>query len=300
MNVEGVVPVLVSPMNEDGSPDIEGYHRLLDFIYQYPVGGLWILGSASEDFLISFDDRVQITKTVSEHVGGRAPIIVSCGHMEFSEMERFFDATCDMNIDAYHHLSMGRRMNTKLTIRYFTKVADRSPKPLWLYSNGYRGQQIPVDAVAELSRHPNIVGIKAAGFDLLDIVPFCMMSRDDFVTIGSGGSHMLTFMAMGARAHTISPACCFPREYNEAWDLWHEGNIEEARQLLFKISRINKALPHPANTETCAEAKGVLEVLGVCKRYVKWPFWSYTDEEIEQTRRVLEKANMLPVPAAVK
>ena len=54
-------------------------------------------------------------------------------------------------------------------------MADRAPHPIWLYNNGMRGLQIPVPVVRDLKDHPNIAGIKAAGFDLMDIVPFCMM-----------------------------------------------------------------------------------------------------------------------------
>ena len=60
MSLLGIIPVLVSPMNEDGSPDHKGYHNLLDHIFEHPVGGLWVLGSASEDFLMSFEHRVEI------------------------------------------------------------------------------------------------------------------------------------------------------------------------------------------------------------------------------------------------
>ena len=105
---------------------------------------------------------------------------------------------------------------------------------------------------------------------------------------------MPVFLAMGMKAHTISPASCWPKEYCDAWQLWQDGKVEESRQILFKIGGVIKALPHPQNTEFSAEEKAVLEILGICKRHVHPPYWSCTDEEIEQTRKLLEQSGMLP------
>lgn len=291
--LKGIVPVLVSPIDEEGNVDEESYHRLLDFTMKHPIGGHWVLGSASEDFLISQKDRVRITRIISEHVDGKLPVIVSCSEPAFDDVCRFFDKTGDMNFSAYHLLPTDRKMKPSLIIRYVTMVADKAPKPLWLYNNELRALKIPVPVVQELKDHSNIVGIKAAGYDLKDIIPFCMMDSPEFQTIGSGGGHLLLFLAMGCDAHTVSPACCFPAEYCRIFDLWQQGNLDEARAISFKLSRVIKALPHPENTEFSAEEKAVLEVLGICKRHMYPPFFECTDQEIEATSTVLRNASML-------
>ena len=291
--LKGIIPVLVSPINEDGSIDQQGYTKLLDFVMEYPVGGHWILGSASEDFLMTHADRVKSTQIISEHVNGKVPIIVGCGNPVWEDTCRFFDDTADMKIDAYHLLPTDRKMRPLLMRKYIEMVADRAPKPLWLYNNELRGLKIAVDVVNELKGHPNIAGIKAAGYDLKDILPFCMMHSDDFQTIGSGGSHLLVFLAMGCDAHTISPACCFPKQYCQMYDLWQEGKLAEARKMAFNISRVIKSLPHPQNTEFSAEEKAVLEIMGICKRYVYAPYWHCTDEEMVTAKKALQDGGLL-------
>lgn len=291
--LKGIIPVLVSPINEDGSIDKKGYTSLLDHTLKHPIGGYWILGSASEDFLMSYSDRVQATKIIAEHVNGKVPIISGCGAPVLSEMYQYFDDTATMKIDAYHLLPTDRKMRPTLAYKYIKQIADRAPKPLWLYNNELRGLKIPIEVVNDLKSHPNIVGIKAAGYDLKDIVAFCMMNSANFQTIGSGGSHLLTFLAMGCEAHTSSGASSWPKEFCEAFSLWQDGKIHEAREAAFNISRLTKALPHPANTEFCAEEKGVLEALGVCKRFVYPPFWHCSDEEMLQLKAVLRQFGKL-------
>lgn len=291
--LKGIIPVTTSPVHADGTLDEEGHHRIIDHTMAHPIGGYWILGSAGEDFLIGHADRVRIARLYAEHVDGRLPVIVGCGQPVLDDTFRFFDDTADLKTAAYHLLPCDRKMKPSLTIRYVTMVADRAPKPIWLYNNELRALKIPVPAVEVLKDHPNIAGIKAGGYDLKDIVPLCMMNGPDLQTIGSGGGHLMLFLAMGCEAHTISPATSFPQRYCEAFSLWQRGDIAGAREIAFAMGRIIKALPHPENTEFSAEEKAVLEVLGVCKRHVYPPFAACTDAEVEQARRVLKEGGII-------
>lgn len=291
--LKGIVPVLISPVNDDGAPDEQGYHKLIDFTLRSPIAGYWTLGSASEDFVMTYDDRVHIAQIVAEHVNGAVPIVAGCGSPSVAETLRFFDATAEMRIDAYHLLPTDRRMQPRPTYEYCKMIADRSPKPVWLYNNGMRGLQIPVSVVADLKDHPNIVGIKAAGFDLSDIIPFCTMDSETFQTIGSGGSHILLFLAMGCDAHTVSLACCFPKMFCDVYELWQAGEIAGAREASFAINRLFKSLPRIDNTELCAEEKAILDVMGICKRHVYKPFRPFTDQQVEQARVVLSEAGIV-------
>jgi len=284
------MPVLVTPLHADGSIDVEGHERLLDHVLAHPLAGLWILGSASEDFLLTHEQSVEATRVISEKCDGQTHIIAGIGDPVPSRMWRFFDETAGMNIDAYHLLPNDVKMNPTLFRRYVTDLADRAPKPLWLYNNPLRGATLDMEVVRELSEHPNIVGIKAAGYNLKEIIPLTMMNREGFQVIGSGGAHLLLFLVQGCTCHTASPASMWPGTYNRIFELYNAGKIAEARDLAFKLSGVIKALPHPRNTEFSAEEKIVLEIMGICKRHVAAPFRECTDAEKEQAAKVLAES----------
>jgi 4-hydroxy-tetrahydrodipicolinate synthase len=184
-------------------------------------------------------------------------------------------------------------MEPRPAYEYLKSIADRAPRPIWLYNNGMRGLQIPVPVVRDLKDHPNIAGIKAAGFDLMDIIPFCMMDGENFQTIGSGGSHILLFLAMGCEGHTVSTACCFPGQFCEIYALWMAGKTAEAREKSFALSRLSKSLPRTENTEMCAEAKAALELMGICKRHVYPPFLPVPDQDMPKAKAALTAAGIL-------
>ncbi len=292
--LRGIIPVTMSPINKDGSIDVEGYHKMLDFLLAYPMAGLWIHGSASEDFLIPYDQRIEITRVVTEYVDGKVPVLVGSAFLSIYDVFKFFDDTADMNIAGYHHLPSDKKMNAKMATRHLTILADRCPKPLWLYNNETKALKIPLETTQEMSSHPNVFGIKASGSDLKYITATCKMESDNFQVIGSGGDYILTFLALGILAHTVSPACVFPAQFCEIYDLWQSGKIKEAREKAFCLSSIMHALWIPRkNTEFSTEEKLCMEILGICKRHVYPPWEECTDEEKDKARKILEKHGIL-------
>ena len=85
----GIMPVLVTPLNADGSIDHEGHVKMLDHVLKHALAGFWILGSASEDFLLTHEQRVESTKLIADKVDGKMPILAGIGDPVPSRMYRY-------------------------------------------------------------------------------------------------------------------------------------------------------------------------------------------------------------------
>ena len=238
--------------------------------------------------------RVEATKIVAEHMQGRTTLIVGCSDPVLSEVYRFFDETAHLPIQGYHLLPTDRKMGTSMSVDYWSAAADRSPLPLWLYSNPARALEPTVEAVTELSQHPNIAGMKIGGYDLTQMTSIAMLNSESFQVLGAGGGNHLAYLALGVQCCTMSTASSFPKQHSEVHALWQQGRIAEAREKAFALIRIIKQFPPRRNTETSAEEKAVLELLGICKRWVHPPFKPLSDEAMAQLRRVLEDNGILP------
>ncbi len=292
--LQGILPVLLSPMEADGSPDSAGYMRLLDHIFQNPIPGLWVLGSASEAFGMSYEHRLAAARLVAQHLNGKHYLIVGCGDPVLSRVYRFFDETADLPISAYHLLPTDRKMDTHMTVDYYTAAAERSPRPLWLYSNPARAHQPTLEAVRVLAQHPNIAGMKAGGYDLSYMSSVALLSSPSFQVIGAGGGgNLLAWLALGVTSVVLSEACYWPGELTRAYRLWQDGNTAQARQEILRLQRIVSAFPPRHNTEATAEEKAVLELLGICKRHVYPPFKPCGEQEVAQIKRVLIENGLL-------
>jgi len=293
--LKGIMPNLVSPMHEDGSPDRDGYIRLLDYLFEAPLPGLWVLGSAAEAFNMSHEHRVEVTQIVTEYMDGRTCLLVGAGagSTVLPQIYRFFEETAHLPITGYHVMPLDRKLNTRAIIDYYTDLAERSPLPLWLYSNPARTLQFPIESVKVLSQHPNIAGMKVGGYDMKLASQLARLNSEKFQVLGAGGSNLLGYLAYGIQCVTMSSGCRYPQEYIKVCELWDQGRINEAREQAFRLNRVSSGFPPLKNSENSAEEKAILEILGICKRWVYPPFKPCDDVAVAQIRRALVENGLL-------
>ena len=77
---KGVFPVVPTIFNEDGTLDLPGQKRCVDFMIDAGSNGLCILANFSEQFMLGDDERETLTREILEHVAGRVPVIVTTTH----------------------------------------------------------------------------------------------------------------------------------------------------------------------------------------------------------------------------
>src|ERR1700759_2100167 len=77
---QGVFPVVPTIFNEDGTLDLAGQKRCVDFMIDAGSNGLCILANFSEQFVLADDERETLTRAILEHVAGRVPVIVTTTH----------------------------------------------------------------------------------------------------------------------------------------------------------------------------------------------------------------------------
>jgi 4-hydroxy-tetrahydrodipicolinate synthase len=160
----GSFVALITPFREDGSPDIEGFSKLIEFQAQNGTSALLILGSTGEVSLLSKEERHQIiTETVKFKRNG-LPLFYGCTANNTQETIRMVQYAAKAGADgavitvpSYIHAPIDA------AIRYFSDVADASPIPVGIYNNPIRvGTDLPAEAIIQLAEHPNIVIDKEA------------------------------------------------------------------------------------------------------------------------------------------
>ena len=78
--INGVVPVMLTPFTEQNEIDWSGLERLIEWYLQKGVDALFAVCQSSEMQFLSLDERVALGRFVVEKTAGRVPVIVS-GHI---------------------------------------------------------------------------------------------------------------------------------------------------------------------------------------------------------------------------
>jgi 4-hydroxy-tetrahydrodipicolinate synthase len=80
INLRGVVPIVITPFNEDGSLDLVSQRRVVQHLIEQNVHGLALFGNASEGYALTESERIELTSVILREVKGRVPVIVCSGH----------------------------------------------------------------------------------------------------------------------------------------------------------------------------------------------------------------------------
>ena len=105
---KGIWPVAPTPFHDDGTLDLEGMKRVLDFMIDAGVDGICILANYSEQFVLSDEEREVLTRLSLEHVANRVPVIVTVSHfatqiaLERTRLAKSLGASMVMLMPPYH------------------------------------------------------------------------------------------------------------------------------------------------------------------------------------------------------
>jgi len=164
MLIEGVFAAVSTPFY----PDERVYFRKLEAnMARYSrslLAGMVVLGSTGEAVMLDDAESRDVLRCAAEAASPEKVLIAGVGRQSVKATVELAEDAARRRYDAvlvrpptYY---AGQMPDTAI-LHYFRSVADRSPLPVVLYNvPKFVPYPIPVEAVAELAMHPNIIGLK--------------------------------------------------------------------------------------------------------------------------------------------
>ena len=164
MLMEGIFAAVTTPFY----PDERIYFRKIEAnMAHYSrtlLAGMVVLGSTGEAVMLDDAESAEVLKVSAEATGPEKVLIAGVGRESVKGTVAMAEVAARCRYDAVlvrppsYYLG---QMSSAAVLNYFRSVADRSPLPVLLYNiPKCVPYQIPVELVAELAQHPNIIGIK--------------------------------------------------------------------------------------------------------------------------------------------
>jgi 4-hydroxy-2-oxoglutarate aldolase len=182
MLIEGILAAVPTPFY----PDERIYFRKLEAnIARYSRGllsGMLLLGSTGEAVALDDAESRDVLRVAAEAAAPEKVLIAGVGRESVKGTVELAEAAAQFNYDAVLVRTptyYASQMSTAAVLHYFRSVADRSPLPVLLYNiPRCAPYDIPVEVIAELAQHPNIIGIKDSSGSLPRIVATVQATRD--------------------------------------------------------------------------------------------------------------------------
>ena len=162
--MEGIFAAVTTPFY----PDERVYFRKIEAnMARYSrslMAGMLVLGSTGEAVLIDDSESADVLRCAADATSPEKVLIAGVGRESVRATVALSEVAADCKYDAilvrppsYY----AGQMSSAAVANYFRSIADRSPLPVLLYNIPKCVPfQIPIDMIAELADHPNIIGIK--------------------------------------------------------------------------------------------------------------------------------------------
>lgn len=159
LRLEGSFVALITPFNEDGSIDFEGFRTLLRFQEQHGTKAVLIMGSTGETSLLAPEEKRQIIRETVKMKTDRMKLFYGCTGNNTSttiDMVRFAAAEgADGAILAAPSYICAPPADIE---KFFLDVADAVDLPLGIYNNPPRVKtDVEHEALLRIFKHPNYV-----------------------------------------------------------------------------------------------------------------------------------------------
>ncbi|HHV65152.1 MAG TPA: dihydrodipicolinate synthase family protein [Peptococcaceae bacterium] len=210
------------------------------------LAGIVVMGSNGEFVVLSPEEKRQLISKVCELAKGKKPVIAGTGCEYTKETIELTKYAAEAGAVAALVLSPNyykRAMNDEIIKSFYLEVADASPIPIVLYNMpGNSGINLSAKLVAELAKHPNIIGVKDSGGNIVQIAEIIKNTPEEFAVFAGSASFLFPSLVLGATGGTLALANVLPNECAEVYELVKAGKYTEAKDLQLRLLDINNAV----------------------------------------------------------
>ena len=268
--LKGTGVALVTPFDGDLNIDFEGLEKLLQTTAEKGAHYYVVQGTTGESATTRPEEKTQILEFVKSNNPNNLPIVYGIGGNNTASLIDQIDSTDFSGVNAILSVSpYYNKPSQRGIIAHYSELADHCPVPIILYNvPGRTSSNLTAATTIELSRHPNIIGVKEASGDLVQASEIVKGTRDDFMLISGDDLLTLPLYSVGGVGVISVLANAFADIFRDLYASFQSGDLANARTALFKLLRINPLMYSESNP---VGIKHVLQELGICKNYVRKP-----------------------------
>lgn len=238
----GAGTALVTPFNDAGI-DFAAFETLIEYQIDNGIDALIVCGTTGEPSTMTKEEKLSAIEFVVKQAAGRVPVIAGTGTNNTAATIESSMEACDLGVNGLLLVTpyYNKCSDTGL-IKHFTSIADASSVPIIVYNVPSRtGINICPAVMKEISRHDNIVGIKEASANIVQITETARLCPD--IDIYSGNDdHVIPLLSLGGKGVISVSANVVPKMNHDMVACYLAGDTRKALELQFKLNPLNKAL----------------------------------------------------------
>jgi 4-hydroxy-tetrahydrodipicolinate synthase len=266
----GSMVAVVTPMNDDGSLDVESFRSLLGFHIENHTDGIVVVGTSGEAPTVDFNEHTFLIQEAVKYIDGRIPVIAGTGANSTKEAIFLTEQAKKLGADGSLLVTPYYNKPTQSGLyEHYKAINDAVSIPQILYNVPSRtGVDLENETVVKLSLLKNIIGIKDATGEVSRITKLKDKVDDNFLFISGDDLTFLEFLKKGGGGVISVTANIRPDLMHKICDHALNNQYEDANQLNQKLLLLHEAMFIESNP---IPVKWLLSNIGKIKPAIRLP-----------------------------
>jgi 4-hydroxy-2-oxoglutarate aldolase len=242
VDLRGIFSPITTPFDENGELYKSQVKHNIEKWNSTKLAGYVVCGSTGEAVLLTTQEKLQLWEWAAEYAAPDKLLVAGTGAESMRETvwltnqaaARGYKAAMVRTPGYYKsHLNRGEGQ-----IVFYRAVAAESKIPIMIYNwPEVTGVDIPAEAVAELSRHPNIVAIKESSGNIEKVMQMVREVEPGFQVLAGSELSLWPSLAVGATGAIVTYANAAPFSLLAIWEAHCAGDNDTARRQQNRIAR---------------------------------------------------------------
>ena len=305
--LHGIFPPILTPMNDDESPDLESLASLIDFLIGNGVHGIWVNGTTGEFPCFDAAERASIVRATVEAVAGRVAVIAGIGDCSSRLAAHHGHLATEAGADAialtppyYYSVSQSELLD------HFRHLRAAVDAPLMVYNIPQTVKvKLEVSTMLKLVDEGTVIGLKDSQNDLDWFRQVMIGARNSGKQFrGFLGTQALIDAGLLAGAHGAIPSTSniTPRACVGAYEAARRGDMASAnlyQENVIAARAIASVVQGSTQGAILAGMKAALKLMGVIKSAkVSGPFRTASADEEARIGQLIGELNLSPAVSA--
>lgn len=228
-----VYVALITPLNEDESIDVGGLHKLIEWVLDNGIGGIFVGGTVGEGPALRDSEKYVLYRETVQAVRGRVPVLGSVSDCGTARSLDLLDMAISAGVDEV--VVTPRQVlpprTTGETIEHVRTLAEASALPIWFYENPSVTPVVNIfETIAKILALPNVHGLKFSSPDR-QLFTRCVNEFQPLHPVLTGNVADIAYAAEVGAAGAISGiASLVPHICVKIFQAASAGNMVEAQR----------------------------------------------------------------------
>lgn len=290
--LKSITPALVTALKKDGGLDEAGQRNVVSYMLKAGMKTLFVLGYCGEGRALSRAERRRVVEITREEAGKDTLLIAGA----MGDSTQIIQEYC---LDA---IAAGADMTLMTPTDFFyltdeelkglfVKLADEAKAPIMIYNAPENHHYVNPAMMLELADHPNIMALKqTSGIDKVEAMLQSVGKRDDFIMVSGDEFVFLPALAVGVEGFIMGgPGNMMPKKCIGILNDFRAGDYARAQSEYMNMIAFTRELygmPYPM---AMPQIKAVMEINGVCGRWMKHPVKAVANEDMPKVEALLKR-----------